>query len=200
MPDNKDLIICEHCDSVWQRPNLAAHQQARCSCCGAKLYRGSRLGIGHWLALTLAAFICFLLANLTPIIHINYQGLHNDATLWQAAYYLAQGPELIIAIPTALVVILVPGLQLLLLLWLLLFACRGRCAPGHVWALKTLRLLKPWSMVEVALLSALVAVVKLAGYLTVSAGTGIWALAALMLLLIGVTQLDLQRLWALTER
>ncbi|MDR0441592.1 MAG: paraquat-inducible protein A, partial [Candidatus Accumulibacter sp.] len=58
-----DLIVCEHCDSVYRRRTLAAGETAQCVRCAAPLYRASRLDADRWLALTLAAAIAFVIAN-----------------------------------------------------------------------------------------------------------------------------------------
>ena len=37
------LIVCEHCDSVYRRRALAPGEVARCARCAMPLYRASRL-------------------------------------------------------------------------------------------------------------------------------------------------------------
>ena len=163
--------------------------------CGAVLYRAERLGIEQMLALTVAAAIVFVLANVCPVIRISMSGLHNEATLWQSVAALAQGGAAPIAVPTALVVIAVPFLQIVLLGWVLTFARVGRRAPAFALAMRVLHGLRPWSMVEVCLLGALVAIVKLSGYLVVMPGIGIWAMAALAVLIPLIASRDTHWLW-----
>lgn len=194
-----DLVICEQCDSVYRRCALAPGQIARCQTCDAILLRPDRLDLDGWLALTLTAAVVFLIANLTPVIRISLGGLHSEATLWQAALALARGDSAPIAIPTVLAVIVVPGLQIALLGWVLLHARAGLRAPGFERALRWLVALRPWSMVEVAVLGILVAVVKLTSLVEVAPGPGIWATAALMVLLTVIANHDLHGLWARTD-
>ncbi len=190
-----DLIACEHCDHVYRRVALARGEVAHCEMCGAVLYRAERLGIEQMLALTVAAAIVFVLANVYPVIRISMSGLHNEATLWQSVAALAQGGAAPIAVPTALVVIAVPFLQIVLLGWVLAFARVGRRAPAFALAMRVLHGLRPWSMVEVCLLGALVAIVKLSGYLVVMPGIGIWAMAALAVLIPLIASRDTHWLW-----
>ncbi|RIX42608.1 MAG: paraquat-inducible protein A [Rhodocyclales bacterium GT-UBC] len=192
-------VICEHCDSVYRRIALQAGQAARCPRCLAPLYRASRLDAQRWLALTIAAGIVFLIANLCPLVRISLQGLHNEATLWQSAAALAQGPVALIALPAALSIIVVPFLQIVLLGWVLAFACRRRRAPGFAPALRLLGLLRPWSMVEVCLLGILVAIIKLSGFLEVAPGPGIWAMAVLMVLITLIANRDVHWLWEMVD-
>lgn len=195
-----DLIACEHCDTVYRRRQLAPGEAASCPVCAAVLYRSSRLDIDRWLALTVAAAIVFVIANINPVIHISFQGLSNDATLWQAAVALDYGLVAPIAIPAAMTVIIVPFMQISLLGWVLVHARRGRRAPGFAAAMRMLVALRPWSMVEVALLGIMVAVIKLSGYMDVAPGAGIWATAVLMVLIVLIAKRDLQDLWQMTER
>jgi paraquat-inducible protein A len=195
-----NLVLCEHCDCVYMRQCLAPTQAARCRQCDAVLYRASRLDVDHWLALTVATAVVFAIAQACPVIRISLQGLHREATLWQSAAALAHGPAAPIALPAALAVILVPFLQICLLAWILVHARIGRLAPGVAPVLRMLVALRPWSMVEVALLGMLVAVVKLAGFVQVAPGAGIWATAVLTVLLALIASCDVHRLWEVAER
>lgn len=194
-----ELVVCKDCDCVYRRIALADGERARCGCCGAALYSGGRLGINRWLALTTAAAIVFILANACPVIRISLKGMHNEATLWQSVAALANGEAAPIAVVAALTVVIVPLLQILLLGWVLTFACGGRRAPAFATALKVLAALQPWSMVEVFLLGVLVAIVKLSGYLTVVTGVGVWATAALTVLITIIASHEVAWLWELAD-
>ncbi|MDR0576653.1 MAG: paraquat-inducible protein A [Candidatus Accumulibacter sp.] len=193
-----DLIVCEHCDSVYRRQPLPPGAAARCGRCGAILRRAG-LDLDRWLALTLAAAIAFVIANVCPVVRISMQGIPNEATLWKSAAALAQGPIACVAVPLALSIIVVPFLQIGLLAWVLAHARAGRRAPGFAPAMRLLVLLRPWSMVEVCLLGILVAVAKLSHLLQVAPGPGLWATAGLMALVTLIANRDVQRLWDLTE-
>lgn len=194
-----ELLICEHCDSVYRRRPLAAGATARCGRCDAILYRGNRMSVDRWLALTVTAAIVFVIANVCPVVHISLKGLHNEATMWQAAAALGHGAAAPIAIPTALTIVLVPLMQIALLLWVLSYARTGRRAPGFAIAMRSLQALKPWSMVEVGMLGLLVAIIKLTSFVQVAPGPGIWANAVLMVLITMIAKSDLHWLWELTE-
>ena len=195
-----DLVICEHCDSVYRRTRLAPGEVAHCRQCAAVLYRASRVDVDHWLALTLAAAVVYLIANAYPVVRVDLQGMHNEARLWGAVIALAHGAAAPIAVPAALTVILVPFMQIGLLAWVLAYARFGRRAPGFASAMRMLGVLRPWSMVEVGLLGILVSIVKLSGFLQVAPGVGIWAMVVLMVLLTLIANRDIHRLWDLTEQ
>lgn len=193
------LIACEHCDAVYHRPTLAPGESARCEVCAAPFHRMGRLDVDRWLALTVAAAVVYVVANVCPLIRISYKGLHNQATLWQSVAALAHGPATLIAVPAALTVIVAPLLHLLLLGWVLLYARGGRRAPGFRTAMKLLVALRPWSMLEVALIGILVSVIKLAGFLHVVPGAGLWAISVLTVLFTLIASPDTRHLWDLTE-
>lgn len=193
------LIVCEHCDHVFERVELQGHEVAHCEVCGAVLYRAGRLNIDQWLALTLSAAIVFLLANCYPVISIQLQGMNREATLWQSFAAMGHSTAALIAIPSALTVILVPFFQISLLGWVLIFARAGQRAPGFARVMKLLDALRPWSMLEVCLLGALVSVIKLSSQVSVVVGIGTWALAVLTILLTLIANRDIHWLWELTE-
>jgi len=193
------LVVCEHCDRVYRRVALARGGVARCEVCGAVLYRAEKFDIDQWLALTVAAAIVFALANVYPVMQIGMSGLHNEATLWQAVMALGHGLAAPIAVPAGAAAIVVPFLQIVLLGWVLGFARFGRRAPAFALAMRMLNALRPWSMVEVCLLGALVAIVKLSGFLAVLPGVGIWATAALTVLIPLIASRDIHWLWQRVE-
>ena len=189
------LIICEHCDSVYEKVDLAKHQKALCLRCGAIIQRYSSMTVQQRLALTLTAAILWVFANFYPVMDISLKGLKNSATLWDSVLALSQGPITFMAMVAAIAIIIAPVFQLTLLIWVLLFAVRNRRSPGFVQCMRWLEALRPWSMLEVFLLGALVAVFKLAGMLDVLPGIGLIALAVLSILLIKVSGRDIRDLW-----
>ena len=190
-----DLVVCEHCDSVYRRQDLAHDEVARCGRCEAILYRASRLDIDHLFALTLAAAIVFAIANVSPVIRIAVGGMHNEANLLEAISALSHGSALIVGLVAAATLFVVPLLQIVLLGWVLLFARAGRRAPGFGLAMRVLHWIRPWSMTEVFLLGVLVAIVKLSGMLNVIAGPGTYATVALTVLINLVAKRDVRALW-----
>jgi paraquat-inducible protein A len=193
-----DWIICEYCDSVYRKPELAKHQKAYCRRCGAEVERHRALSIDQMLALSVTAGILLILVNVYPVIRISLGGLSNAATLWDSVSALAQGPIAIIAVVAGVAVIAAPIAQVALLIWVFAFARRGKRAPAFAACMRALEWLRPWSMLEVCLLGALVAVIKLAGLLDVLPGIGLLALAVLSVLMIKIAGRDIRWLWEAT--
>ncbi|SED68634.1 paraquat-inducible protein A [Pseudomonas frederiksbergensis] len=189
------LIICEHCDCVYEKVTLAKHQKTLCTRCGGVLQRYNGLTVEQRLALTFTALMLWIFANFYPVMSISLKGLKNSATLWDSVLALSLGPITFIAMVAAISMIIAPIFQLLLLIWVLSFALAHQRSPGFKFCMRWLETLRPWSMLEVCLLGAMVAVIKLAGLLDVLPGIGLFALAILSLMMIRIAGRDIRDLW-----
>ncbi|MEX5684618.1 MULTISPECIES: paraquat-inducible protein A [Pseudomonas] len=195
MATTDHLIICEHCDCVYEKVTLAKHQKTLCMRCGGVLQRYNGLSVEQRLALTFTAAVLWTFANFYPVMSISLKGLKNSATLWDSVLALSQGPITFIALVAAVSMIIAPVFQLLLLIWVLSYALANQRSPGFRFCMRWLETLRPWSMLEVCLLGAMVAVFKLAGLLDVLPGIGLFALAVLSLMMIRIAGRDIRELW-----
>ena len=192
------LLICEHCDTVYRRRTLVRGDVARCACCHAELERHHGLSLTALLALVLTAMIVFVQANMWPIVTLGLNGQFNGATLWGTIIAMWQQQAQVVSVLAAATLFFFPLTKMLLLGWLLWFARLGRRAPGFVPMMVVLHHLQPWTMSEVFVLGALVAIVKAHLYFDVVADPGIYAYAALTLLITIFAGVDMRQLWELT--
>jgi paraquat-inducible protein A len=193
------LLVCHHCDTVYRRRVLARGEVARCRRCNAELERHQRLNEDALLALALAAIVVFVQANMWPIVTLGLNGQQVSATLWGTIVAMWHAGFPLVAMLVAATLVFSPLLQLVLLGWLLWFARRGRRAPGFRRAMLALHYLDPWTMSEVFVLGVLVASVKVGLYFDVTPNAGVFAYAALMLLVTVFAGVDLRSLWDLAE-
>jgi paraquat-inducible protein A len=200
LPTSTKLMICPDCDSVHRLVPLGSGEVACCMCCDAVLARRRGLQVNEVLALTVAAAILFVIANVTPVLTIEVGGMHTEANISTAALSMDSGWISGAALVLAATTFLVPLLQISLLLWLLAFSSAARRVPGFRIVLVALHRLRPWSMTEVFLLGALVAIVKLSSWVRVVPGDGIWALAGLTIILTILSRVDPRAWWNLAER
>ncbi|BFI95674.1 MAG: paraquat-inducible protein A [Rhodanobacter sp.] len=189
------LLICEHCDTVHRRCPLARGQVAECARCGAVLERCRGMGANALLALILTALLVFAQATLWPIVTLGLNGQYVDATLWDVIHTMWIDHSQVVAALAALTLFVFPMCKIFMLGWLLLYARSGRRAPGFRRLMVTLHYLGPWTMSEVFVLGALVSIVKAHLYFDVQPDPGIYAYAALMLLITVFAGVDLTRLW-----
>jgi paraquat-inducible protein A len=182
---------------VYRAIPLRRGDVALCRRCEGVLARHFGANVESGLALVCAAAIFFAIANLTPILSIDVAGVETQANVWLAVRSLQQGWISVAALGLALTTFLVPALQIALLFWVLLFACRRVRPPGFGLVMKLLHRMRPWSMTEVFLLGALVAIVKLANWVPITAGAGIWAMAALTTVLAMLGRCDPASWWSI---
>lgn len=194
-----DLLVCGECDAVYPRRQLAARDIERCRRCGARLDVGHWLGIDGQVALTLTALIVFAIASFSPIVTLELSGQSSVATLSQAIRSTWNDDEPLLALLALATAGVFPLAVILLRLWVLLPLWTGWPLPGFVLAMRMLRWVLRWSMVEVFLLAVLVAVVRSAGVSQVVPGPGIFAYAALVGLLASMQASGLHGLWRLVE-
>lgn len=192
-----ELNACRDCDTVYAAVALRRGQIARCARCHATIAHHERADVDKALAVGSACAIALLVANLTPVLGVQVAGTHTEANLWQAVLSMQSGWMAVAALVLVFTMFLVPAVQIVSVLWLMGFAKVGRRAPGFSRVLVVLHLLRPWSMSEVFLLGSLVAVVKLSSFVPLETGPGVWALAALTVLLAVLGRFDPRSWWAL---
>ena len=193
------LMLCEHCEEIYDRTLMVPGASYYCSRCGSRLAKGSILSVQAWLAWTITSACLFVFANTFPVAVISLDGLNSKATVLQSISALAQGPGTPMAIAAGIVIIGIPGFQIALLLWMLSFAALGKPCPYFVVIMRCLHLSRPWGMTEVFLLGVLVAIVKLSSYLHVVIGAGVVSIALLAPLMVVITKHDTEELWRLYE-
>ncbi|MEO7734611.1 MAG: paraquat-inducible protein A, partial [Kofleriaceae bacterium] len=189
-----ELVICTYCDVVHERVELATRKTARCMSCDRPLHH-SNADLGGMLAVTITAAIAFAIANAFPLVTLTMNGRQTEATLWRAitASYVQDLPA--VAVALALTLIVAPRLELGLLLWVLTPLVLRTRAPGFRTAMRLMRMLRPWRMVEVFLLGVAVAVVKLSGLASVTPGWGLFGVAVMTLALASLASFDQGALW-----
>lgn len=189
------VVVCEYCDAVSRRLSLERGERALCPCCGSPLYHHWRLGVDATLALAVAALVALIIANLYPIMTINQQGLHSSVTFSQSVMTVSGQGFVALAAVVAVVGFIAPLLHLGLLLAVCVPLRMGWRVRMPRYLLHALRHVRPWSMIEVLLLGALVATVKLAAIANVSAGPGLYAYGALTLCIAMLVADDPLRFW-----
>jgi len=198
--NTRPLVACHHCASIFTSVDLERGETASCDRCGSVLWRYSSLSVHHWLALVIAAFFVFVVANAFPVAHMSVRGLYREATLIDAVVLTWQQGHVAVSIMTGLSGFVLPLMQLLLLLWVLIPMVGSRPALGFRTAMRLLGLIRPWCMVPVFLLGVVVSVVKLAGMARVEPGIGLVAFGVLTVFLTMFSRLPPHAVWRYAER
>src|SRR5881394_161288 len=191
-----ELLACPQCDLLQSDAAVPRPRKALCARCGATLYQRSERGLESTLALTLAALGLFGIATSFPLLSLELQGERTQATLAGAAAALWTHTPLVAAL-FFFAAVAMPLAQLVALCWLLAPLHFGSRAPGFGAAFRLFRFAAHWGMVDVLVLGALIAYVKLDHLANVEAGVGLWSLAALMLVTASIkTHFDPRELWS----
>ena len=151
------LVACHDCGEVYRVPELPEGGTAACPRCGGTLFRHRAASIERALALNVAAFALFGVANLYPLMTMTIAGREQATTLLEGSMALWRTHMEGLAALVFLVAILIPLLRILGSLWVLGLAQLGRLGRRQAPVFRLVHLFHPWAMTEVYLLGLVVA-------------------------------------------
>jgi paraquat-inducible protein A len=188
-------LACPDCGLLQRLPPLFGRQYAECRRCARTLATPTSGRCAAPLALLLAAFIMLQPAFARPLMRVFAYAPHTTGMTSGAKALWREGFHALGALVAAYGVV-VPWLFLALLIYCLTSLQLGRAHAGlgpiFRWAIQ----LRPWAMLEVYLLGAFVAYSRMKAVGEVHIGMGGWCLlAATLLLLLALTQLDERTVW-----
>jgi paraquat-inducible protein A len=183
------VIVCPSCDLAHRAAAEPATTRTRCARCLALLQRPENGNLDTVIGLAAAALLLFLLSNAYPLVAIQSNGATRATTLMGAALGLYRQSHAGLAALVFFTTIVAPFLQIASLLYLLVPLRRKQRAPGHAVVFRLLAQIRPWTFVEVFMLGALVALVRLAQFARVIPGVALWACVLLMMALAALTSL-----------
>jgi paraquat-inducible protein A len=200
IPTRMRLRECPDCGLMQHLPPLPRGATAKCTRCGAVLRQRRTDPAGRGLALGLAALVLFALAASEPFLGLDVQGRGRTTTLFSGPAALEQHGRWELGAVVLVTTVAAPLARLLATVWVLALL-HLRHPPRHLYAVFRLaEQLRPWSMVEVFLLGALVAYTKLIDLAHVDIGIALYALGALTLAMaMADTALDSEAVWDTLE-
>ncbi len=200
------LLACRDCGQIHRADaGLLRRRSLSCRRCGARLWRRSAAGAAELFAVAATAVILLVLANAFPLFEISLTGDRRSALIANGAVALTRyGSDIAaVGVLVALIALAIPALSVGLVaitVGRLNAAARKvhsrRREIAGLW--RAVLQLRPWSMLDVYLLGAVVAYTRLdqlAG-VRVAVTAGGYALAALVLAQILMEQsLGRQQVW-----
>lgn len=181
------LMACPDCDLLHRRVRTApqARVTLRCRRCGAVLSRHAPGGRQLTLALAMTGVVLYIVGNAAPLASVDIQGQQTSTTLAGLVLALQQDERPALAAVVMFTLMVAPVLQLASLCWLLLPAGVPQLPRrrGLILARRLLSSTRAWSMIEIFMLGAMVALVKLGEVAVVRPGIALASLAALMLVM-----------------
>ena len=193
-----DVIDCLDCGLIAP---LDA-EGARCPRCAARLHRRKPGSLTKTAALTAAAFVLYILANILPILRIVRFGRDEPSTIFSGVRELMESGLWPLALIVFLASIAIPLIKLSGLTWFLLAI---RCSFTRRVMLRTrlhrfIEGVGRWSNIDVFMLSILTALVQFGTLTRVEAQPGAVAFAAVVLLTMLASQaFDARLMWDVVE-
>jgi paraquat-inducible protein A len=193
------IIACKVCGQVHELDGEPPRGMvARCRRCGSKIARRTHRSLHLTAALSLAALIMYVPANVFPIMRMEMYGATMDNTVWQGSVRLFDDGQWGVAIVVFLASILIPLLKLMGLFFL------SGTAMFHMQRWRGLRTgvyrfidgIGRWAMLDVFVLAILVSLVKLQQLATIVPGPGVLAFCAVVVLtLLASASFEPQLIW-----
>ena len=190
------LVRCHDCSLL-----AAAHLET-CPRCGARLHLRKPDSLGRTTALVLAALVLYLPANLLPITVTTAIGTRQADTILSGVIYFMQTGSWEIAAVIFIASVFVPLAKLIILVLLLVSVrFRWRWRPRDRTVLYRLtELVGRWSMVDIYVVTILVALVRLGAVATIEAGpAAVYFAAVVVLTMFAAESFDPRLIWDALE-
>ncbi len=190
------LILCEGC-GLLVRP-AQEHEPGYCPRCDAELEFRRHNSIQRTWALIIAAAICYLPANILPIMLSNQLGREEEDTIISGVILLYNTGSAALAAIVLIASVIIPLAKLIALSYLLIPVQRGSVKKNRDRA-KLYRLMEivgRWSMLDVFVATFIVALIQLQPLMAVMPGTGVLFFGAVVVLtMLAAESFDPRLIW-----
>jgi paraquat-inducible protein A len=173
---------CPECDLLLRPALPNVGEKAHCPRCGLLLLRPHKQSIERTFALSIAGFILFFPANLLPMVGISMMGNANTGILFSGVLALFNDGMEAVAVVVFLASILFPLVQISLSLLISGHLYFNRANRYLMHWMRWMHHLDEWVMLEVYMLSIIVACVKLMSIAQLKFGWGLYAFVALIII------------------
>jgi paraquat-inducible protein A len=192
------LMSCHSCGDLVP----VASGLHRCPRCAAGLHLRKPDSLTRTTALVMAAAIFYVPANIFPVLTVKQFGKGAPSTILGGVVELLEGGLWSLALLVFFASILVPVLKLCVLSFLILSVRSGsRWRPRDRTVLyRVTETVGRWSMIDMFMISILVALVKLGAVATIEPGLGATFFAAVVVItMIAAAGFDPRLIWDLAE-
>jgi len=197
---NAGLTSCHSCHFLCARGKRPGDRL--CPRCGASLHDRKPNSIARTWALVLAAIIFYIPANLLPITTVISLGTAQSDTIMSGVIYFVHSGMWPIALVIFVASVFVPLLKLLILIFLLISVQRKSSwrQKDRTVLYRITEIIGRWSMVDIFVVTILVALVHLGGLATIHAGPGaIFFGAVVVITIFAAMSFDPRLIWDTEE-
>lgn len=182
-PDISKLSICPSCDLLIEATHPCQSGQILvCPRCKHRLCRGSKPRFSNQLALALCCLIMVILANTYPLLSFSFLNIPSSANILRGTILLLDHGYYLVGFCVFLASFIAPILLFSLVCYTSFSLSIGWKSPWLATALHFQEDLIHWSMIEVYIVSFLVALVKLVDFAEIHIGYGLWCICITLFL------------------
>ena len=192
------LVQCSDCHKLL---NYLAKEQAErliCPRCGATVYQRKPDSLSRTWALAITALICLIPANLFTMMTVIYEGAGEPSTIFGGVILLAKMKMIPIALIVFIASIAVPFLKLGGLMVLMLSVqLKWNLSPRQrTLAYRIIEVIGRWSMLDIFVISILVALVKLGAIAEIRGGAAAtFFVSAVVITIFAAMSFDPRLIW-----
>ncbi len=195
-------IGCHECDLALRVPTSARGVAPRCPRCGAAVHQRKTRSIARCWAFLIAAALCYLPANLYPAMTVVSLGNAQSDTILSGVIYLLSHGLWPLALVVFVASVVVPLAKVVTLVYLLLSvqSCSRWRPADRTRLYRVTEAIGRWSMVDVYVITILVALVSLGNLATIEAEAGaVFFGAVVVLTLLAAEAFDPRLIWDRAE-
>ena len=190
------LVSCEACH-LLSRPADPA-EPGYCPRCGGELVRRRPHAIQYAWAFLIAAAVCYIPANLLPVLRTSTVTGTEPDTIMSGVVFLYTSGSWPLALVVLIASVMIPLGKLIALAYLLITVQRGsiRSNRDRTRLYRMVEIIGRWSMLDVFVDTFTVALVQLQPLMAVEPGPGVvFFMAVVILTVIGVQCFDPRLIW-----
>jgi len=196
------LVACVDCHMLSRMPDLENGQVALCPRCGGELHQRKPNSIARTWALVLTAIVFYIPANLLPMTITSALGHVQADTIMSGVIYFINSGSWEIALVIFTASIFVPFMKFIILIYLLLSVqFRSVWRPRDRTVLyRITEAVGRWSMVDVYVVTILVALVKLGVLANIDVGpAAIYFASVVVVTMLAAESFDPRLIWDVVE-
>jgi paraquat-inducible protein A len=194
------LVLCEECGLLLEQPG--GHGKHVCPRCKAPLHQRKPASLSRTWAYLAAAMVLYIPANLLPVMDTSSLFGSQKDTIMSGVVYLWVSGSWPLALLVFIASIAVPILKILGLAYLVLSTqMRSQWLPGQRARIyRAIELVGRWSMLDIYVITMLVALVQFQALATIKAGPASIAFGAVVVLtLLAAMSFDPRLMWDALE-
>ena len=196
------LVSCHDCHLLNRIPKASGHAFAYCSRCGGELHQRKPNSLKRTWALLIAAMVFYIPANVLPMTITSAIGTTQADTIMSGVIYFVTSGSWEIALVIFTASIFVPFMKFAILIYLLLsvqFKSIKR-PKDRTRLYRFTEAIGRWSMLDIYVVTILVALVKLGFLADIEAGpAAIYFAAVVVTTMIAAESFDPRLIWDVVE-